>query len=61
MRRPHEAERSSYTADTPLCCKDEQFLVGISYYRDIRSYPHVAPPSFGAHESEKKFRDRISI
>jgi len=48
MRRPHEVEHSSY-------CKDEQVLVGNSCYGDIRSYPDIAPPSFNAHESEKKF------
>jgi len=56
MSRPHEAEPRSYTTDTRLCCKDEQFLVGISCYGDIRPYPHIAPPSFSAHGSEKKFR-----
>jgi hypothetical protein len=56
MRLPHEVERSSYTADTCLCYKHGQFLVGIFYYGDIRSYPYIAPPSFNAHESENKFR-----
>jgi hypothetical protein len=56
MRRPQEVERSSYAADTCPCCKDEQFLGGISYYGDIRSYPDKAPPSLNAHESERKFR-----
>ena len=55
MHWPHEVEPNSYTADTCPCCKDKQFLVGISCYGDIWSYPDKAPPSFNAHESEKKF------
>jgi len=53
LRRLHEVERSSYPADTCPCCKDEQFLVGISCCGDIRSYPVKALPSLNAHESEK--------